>query len=105
MSTVKRHFNNKILPQCLVVNRFFPKGFNNYELLILKTQSNYEKSLIDSFWELPTTNIVFPLEKELVIFWYHENTLDVLETIQKMEEIGIIDTYHLFDPIVYNSTE
>jgi hypothetical protein len=59
--------------------------------------------LVQAFQEFSCTNIFFPLEKELILYWYHENTKEILKTIQKMEEIGVIETYHLFKPIIYGS--
>ena len=99
LSTVKRHFYNKILPKCVVIHRFFPKGFNNYLQMVLRIRSRYERAIAESLKELPCSNIVFPLESELIIFLYHENTRKILKMIQKMEEIGVIDTYRLYNPL------
>ncbi len=48
---------------------------------------------------LPCTTHVFPLEKELILILYHESINKVMDTIQKMEEVGIIDDYLLYVPL------
>jgi hypothetical protein len=105
LSTVKRHFDQKIHPKCITVHEFFPKGSNYYELLILRAKSKYERTLTEAFKELPCTNVIFPLESELILFWYHENTKEILKTLEKIEEIGVLDTYHLFNPVMHGSPD
>jgi hypothetical protein len=102
-STVKRHFYNEILPKCIVANIFFPKGYRNYQLLILRIKSYCEKSLIESFQGLSCTNIFFSLENDLILYWYHQNTQEILKALQKIEEIGAIEAYHLYNPVIYGS--
>ncbi len=87
------------------INEFFPKGSRHYEILILRIKSNYERTLTEALKELPCTNVIFPLESELILFWYHENTKEILKTLEKIEEIGIIDTYHLFNPVMHGSPD
>lgn len=105
LSTVKEHFYNKILPKCVVIHRFFPKGFNNYLQMVLRIRSKYEKAIAESLKELPCSNIVFPLESELILFLYHEDTRKILKMIQKMEEISVIDTYRLYNPLAYETLD
>lgn len=99
---VKSDFYNRVLPNCLVAHYFFPKGYNFYMKMLIKMESSYEKSIVESLSALPCTTYVFTLDDSLVITLFHDNEEKVLQTLKKMEEIGIIDDYLLYIPIVYS---
>ncbi len=105
LTTVREHFNKKILPKCVIVHQFFPKGFDKYTSMVLKIRSKYEKAISQSLEKLPCMSIVFPLEREIILFLYHDNAESILKAMQKMEEIGIVDTYHLFNPLMYGKPD
>jgi len=81
--TVKKHFCDSILPNCVVANYFFPKGYRNCK-------------------QVSCTTYVFPLENSIILGLFHESISDILETLQKMEEKAIIDDYLLYNPLAYS---
>ena len=100
--TVKKHFCDSILPNCVVANYFFPKGYRNCKQVFLMIYSDYEFSLIEALSKLPCTTYVFPLENSIILGLFHESISDILETLQKMEEKAIIDDYLLYNPLAYS---
>lgn len=99
--TAQSHFYNQVLPCCTVGHYFFPKGYDFYDKAFLKIRSSYERDMVKALENLPCTTHVFPLEKELILIVYHESISKVMDTIQKMEEVGIIDGYLLYIPLTY----
>ncbi len=83
LTTVKEHFHKKILPKCVIVHQFFPKGFDSYTSMILRIRSKYEKTISESLEELPCTSIVFPLENEIILFLYHDDAESIINTMPK----------------------
>lgn len=98
-NTVKKHFYEKILPCCVVVNYFFPKGYDFYGQAFLRVHTKHEESIVNALKKLPCTSYVFPFEKGLALGLFHEGVKDILLVIEKMEETGIIDDYLLYSPI------
>ncbi len=99
--TVQNHFFNRILPCCTPGHYFFPKGYDFYDKALLKVSSSYERDITKALERLPCTTHVFPLEKELILILFYESINEIMEMIQKMEEIGIIDHYLLSVPLMY----
>ena len=98
-NTVKTHFYEKVLPCCVTVNYFFPKGYDFYGQAFLRIHTDYEKSIIRALGELPCTSYIFPLEKGLIVGLFHDGIKDILEVIEKMEKKAVIDDYLLYTPI------
>jgi len=90
-----------MLPCCTVGHCFFPFGYDYYDKAFLRIYSRYEKDIVRALERLPCTTHVFPLEKELILILYHESISKLMDTIQKMEEVGIIDDYLLYIPLTY----
>ena len=99
--TVQSHFYKQVLPRCTVGHYFFPKGYNFYDKAFLRIRSEYEQGIVKALERLPCTTHVLSLEKELILVMYHESISKVMDTIQKMEEVGIIDSYLLYIPLTY----
>ncbi|KYK31959.1 MAG: hypothetical protein AYK19_16035 [Theionarchaea archaeon DG-70-1] len=99
--TVQSHFYRSIFPCCTVGHYFFPKGYDFYDKALLKITSSYERDIVRALERLPCTTHVFPLEKELILILFHESISKVMDTTQKMEEIGIVDDYLLYVPLTY----
>jgi len=104
-TTTKKHFLEKVVPRCVQVHYFFPKGFSNYSQAFLRVFSGYEKSLIESLPNLPCTSYVYPLEEGLILVLFHESTEVLLESFEKLEEMAIIDGYLLFNPIAHSVSD
>jgi hypothetical protein len=98
-STVKDHFFKHVLPSCNVAHYFFPKGYDFYMKNQLRIYTDYEKSVVDSFRQLPCTTYAYPLEEGLIVTLFHENINIVMTFIEKMEERGIIEKYDLYTPL------
>jgi len=98
--TAKHHFFENILPNCVIAHYFFPKGYSVYQRMLLKIHSEYEKGIVASLKKLPCTSYVFPLEKESILILFHDDEPKILKTFQKMREIGIINDYLFYVPIV-----
>jgi len=98
-TTVKKHFYEKILPNSVLINYFFPKGRDSYRQVFLRIESDFECSIIDALKELPCTSYIFPLEKSVILGLFHESITDVLSVIGKMEEKAILDDYLLYNPL------
>lgn len=91
--TVKDHFYRKIMPNCIQINYFFPKGYYNYLKAFIKIDSDYENSIAEGLKKFSTTNYVFPLEKSIVLVFFHKSIVKTLEFLEKMEKMAIIDGY------------
>ena len=99
--TVQNRFFDHVLPHCTTCHYFFPRGYDFYEKALLKIRSAYERDLVRALERLPCTSYVYPYGKELVLIIFHNSMTNLMETVQKMEEIGIIDAYLLFVPLFY----
>lgn len=102
--TVKAHFYKKILPSCVTINYFFPKGFNYYNPVFIEMTTDFEMSLVKGLERLSCTTYVFPLEKSLVLILFHDPLsapVSLIKILDKMEETAIINDYLLHTPIVY----
>lgn len=101
--TVKSRFYRHILPCCIQINYFFPKGFNSYSPVFLKLESEYESSIVSALKNLSTTSYVFPLEESLVLvlfFYPTENIVGILKAIEKLEEMAIVTNHLFYSPII-----
>ena len=98
-NTIKRYFYRDVLPYCNISHYFFPKGYDHYEQSFIFVKSKYEKGLQKAFSKLPCTSYFFPLEKEIAIILFHENTSDLMFAIRKLEEKGYIEKYLLLVPL------
>lgn len=94
--TVKDHFYRQIMPNCIQINYFFPKGYHNYLKAFIRINSSFERSIVEGLRKLPSTNYVFPLEKSIVLILFHESIVKTLEFLEKMEKMAIIDGYLLY---------
>lgn len=99
--TAQKHFFEHVFPQCTTGHYFFPKGYDSYDKAFLKIRSSYERGLIKALEILPCTSYVYPFGKELIIIIFHNSMTNLMETVQKMEEIGVISAYLLFVPLCY----
>ncbi|MGD2248418.1 MAG: hypothetical protein PVF58_08415 [Candidatus Methanofastidiosia archaeon] len=102
--TAKKHFFENILPNCVIINYFFPKGFSNYKPAFIKLHSEYEKGIIDNLKKLSCTTYVFPLEKSLVLILFYDvldTIVDLVKILEKMEEMALIENQLLYCPILY----
>lgn len=101
LKTAQRHLFKNILPNCVLINYFFPKGYDFYEKMILRLHSSYEVDIVHSLEKLPCTTYVLPLENGLILTLFHEETSKVLQIVEKMEEMAIIDDYLLYNPLAH----
>ncbi len=101
--TVKDHFYRRILPNCIQINYFFPKGYYNYLKAFVKIDSDFENSIAEALKNLTSTNYVFPLEKNFILVLFHESSVKILEFLRKMEEMAIIDDYLLYSILASTS--
>ncbi len=99
--TVKTYFFEKIIPYCVIATYFFPKGYKNYQKMFLRIKSACEKDIVTRLEKLPCTSYVYPLENELAIVIFHDDEPKVLETLQKMKEMGIVNDYLIYVPIMH----
>ena len=99
--TVKRHFEKKIIPCCVVANYFFPKGYDFYDQVFLKIHTKCEESIVSALRKLPCTSYVFPLKDSLLLGLFHENMELILELIKKMEETGTLKDHLLLIPLIH----
>lgn len=99
--TVQRHFSEHVMPHCTKGHYFFPRGYDFYDKAFLKICSSYERDLTKALEKLPCTSYVYLFGKELIVTVFHNSMTELMETVQKMEEIGIIDSYLLFVPLFY----
>ena len=99
--TVQTHFFDRVLPCCISGHYFFPKGYDFYDKALLKVSSSYESDIVRALGRLPCTTYVFPLEKELILILFHESINEIMEMVQKMEEISVIDDYLLYVPLMH----
>ena len=56
--TVKRHFYDEVLPQCVAAHYFFPQGYDFYRQMFLKIESEYETGIVKALETLPCTTYV-----------------------------------------------
>jgi len=60
------------------------------------------KGIVKALEKLRCTTYVIPLEKGLILNIFHEGANELMTAIQKIEEIGILDTYSLQVPLTYS---
>jgi hypothetical protein len=99
--TVKDHFYKHVLPNCVLINYFFPKGFNNYKHCFLRISSEYEISIINALSLLPCTSYVYPVDNSIILILFHESIEMVLKVLEKMEKMAILDGYLMYNPLAY----
>ncbi len=102
--TVKKRFYSNILPNCIQINYFFPKGFQFYNPVFLKIYSDCEKSIVSALNKFPCTSYVFPLSDALVVILHYDpldSAVDIVKSFEKLEEKAIIDSFLLYFPIIY----
>ena len=99
--TVREHLWKHVVPVCSIAHFFFPQGYDNYRYLYLRIKSDYETSLIESFGQLPCTTYIFPFEKEINTVLFYESHKKILDLLEKLKEIGILNDYLLYIPIVH----
>ena len=103
-TTAKKHFMEKVLPNCVQVHYFFPKEQRSYFEAFLRLYSEYEENIVGILPRLPCTSFVYPMEEEIIVRLFHESIVVLLETLEKLEEMAIIDGYLLFNPIAYSAS-
>jgi hypothetical protein len=101
-NTVRKYFNEEILPCCDVAHYFFPKGYNQYQQSLIVLKTKYEKDFTRILGKLPCTTYVFPLQDEIVLNVFHEGVVDVMFAIKKLEEKGYIDYHFLLIPLYWD---
>lgn len=99
--TVKEHLWKHVVPECSIAHFFFPKGYDNYRYMYLRINSDFETSLIESFRLLPCTTYIFLFEEEINAVLFYESHKRILDLLEKLKEIGILNDYLLYIPIVY----
>lgn len=99
--TVKEHLWNHVVPECSIAHYFFPKGYHKYKYLNIRIKSNYEVDLVEAFKQLPCTTYVYPFEKEINVILFYELHEVMLDLLEKLKEIGILNDYLLYIPIVH----
>jgi hypothetical protein len=103
--TAKKHFYGNILPNCDIAHYFFPEGRNSYREIFLKVETDYEKSLIAALKMLPCTSYVYPLDTSLIIVLFQNDEKLVLFNLQKLKEIGIINDYLFYTPLIHGAKD
>ena len=101
-STIKDHFYKYVLPHCNVAHYFFPRGYDTYMKTLCRVYTQCEQSVVTSLKRLPCTCYVYPLEKGLLINFFHEDINILMTIFGKMEEMGIIDYYTQLTPLWYD---
>jgi hypothetical protein len=91
-----------VLPRCTIGNYFFPKGYEYYKQAFIRVTTDYEISILKALSCLPTTSYVLPLEKGIIINFFHDNVNKLMTAIQEIEEIGVLKTYSLEVPHEYS---
>jgi hypothetical protein len=99
--TAKEHLWNHVVPECSIAHYFFPKGYGCYKYLYLRIYSDYEIDLVEAFKKLPCTTYVYPFEKEINVILFYELHEKILVLLEKLKEIGILNDYLLYIPIVH----
>jgi len=99
--TVKSHFYKQVLPNCVVINYFFPKGFKNYKHCFLRISSEYEVGIVNALSLLPCTSYVYPVDSAIILILFHESIEMVLKVLEKMEKMAILDGYLMYNPLAY----
>lgn len=64
-------------------------------------KSDYEASLVNSFKKLPCTTYVYLLDDEINVIIFYKSHFLILETLKKLKEIGILNNYLLYVPIIH----
>ncbi|MBU7014889.1 MAG: hypothetical protein HXS52_12090 [Theionarchaea archaeon] len=101
-NTVRKYFNEGILPCCEIAHYFFPRGYSHYQQSLIVLKSKYEKDFVRVLSKLPCTTYVFLLQEEIVLDIFHEGAVDMMFAIKKLEEKGYIDDYFLLIPLYWD---
>jgi len=99
--TVKSHFYKRVLPNCIIINYFFPKGFKKYKHCFLRISSEYEVGIVNALSLLPCTSYVYPVDNGIILILFHESIEMVLKMLEKMEKMAILDGYLMYNPLAY----
>ena len=100
--TAKSHLWNHVVPECSIAHFFFPKGYDNYRYLYLRIDSDFEVDFIEAFKQLPCTTYIYPFKKEINVVLFYESHEKILNLLEKLKEIGILNDYLLYIPIVHD---
>lgn len=103
--TAKRHFYESVLPKCDVAHYFFPQGRNSYREIFLKIETDYEISLVKALEKLPCTSYVYPLDNALAAVLFQKDEKSTLFILQKLKEIGILNGYLFYTPLIHGIKE
>ena len=98
-TTVRTRFLERIKPECVQINYFFPKGYDLYKYAFLKMKTDFESSLVKALEKLPCTSYVYPLKESLIVILFHENIDHVTLALKKLEKKGTIDSYLLYNAL------
>ncbi len=99
--TVKYNLYKKVLPSCTIWNYFFPKGYDNYDKLLVKFKSEYENDLMKAFSKLPCTSYIYPLKDEVTLILFHDDVRQIFFLTKKLEENEIVDDILLSVPLAH----
>jgi len=103
--TAKKRFHEKVLPKCDVAHYFFPKRRNSYREMFLKIATDYEIDLMEALRKLPCSSYIYPLDTMIVVVLFQQNEVFVLSILQKLKEIGIINDYLFYTPLIHGIKE
>lgn len=103
--TIKKHFYESILPKCDVAHYFFPEGRDSYREIFLKIETDYEESFVKALQRLPCTSYVYPLDTAIVVVLFQKDEKSTLFILQKLKEIGILNDYLFYTPLVHGSKD
>jgi hypothetical protein len=84
---------------------FFPQGRNSYREIFLKIETDYEVSLVKALERLPCTSYVYPLDNALAVVLFQKDEKSTLFILQKLKEIGILNDYLFYTPLIQGIKE
>lgn len=96
---IKKNLFDVVVPCCTIANYFFPYGYDSYDKIFIKIQSEYEKSIVSALKYLPCTTYVYPLENDTILIIFHEGIKDILMLTKKMEEMDLFEDLLLSVPL------
>lgn len=99
--TVQYNLYRKVLPCCNVANFFFPLGYRFYDQILVRLDSDFEKSITEAIQCFPCTTYIYPLEKGIVLNIFYKKIHYILKFIKKLEEKGLAQDILLSTPLAH----
>ncbi len=98
--TVKRHYD-KIVNECKSFTAFFPKGYDNYESLLVTFKTKYEIGMKESLEKVDRSSYLWKFDDMIILILFVDDYNRTVNRFTELEENGMIHKLRASIPIRY----